>query len=193
MMRRVSLEDLAGLARYAAMRDEFRAHIIALKRNRRVSVGDRVTLVFENFDTVLFQIQEMLHVERISDIDRVREECRVYNELLPDEGELAATLFIEVTEASEIATQLSRLVGIDEHVALRIGDRSYRARFEAGRSREDRISAVQYLRFPVDQAGARLLAAPGVSAEVRIDHPGYREVAVLTESQRESLAADLES
>ena len=69
-MRRVGLEDLAGPSRYGEMRDEFRRRIIALKRDRRVAVGDRVTLVFENFDTVLFQTQEMLHAERITDLDQ---------------------------------------------------------------------------------------------------------------------------
>ena len=119
-MRKVSLEDIAGPQRYGEMRDEFRRRIIELKRHRRVSVGDRVTLVFENFDTVLFQTQEMLHVERITDLDRVREEVEVYNELLPGENELSATLLIEITDQPRIAdyllavghTALPPLVGI---------------------------------------------------------------------------------
>ena len=190
-MRKVTLDDIVGLSRYAAMRDEFRRKTIALKRDRRVSVGDSVTLVFENFDTVLFQVQEMLHVERISDIDKVREECDVYNELLPADGELSATLFVEITDPERIADALNRLVGIDEHVALRIGGRAYPARFEAGRSRADRISAVQYLRFPLDEPGMRLLRERGTSVEVVIDHPNYIGSTQLAESQRASLAADL--
>ncbi|HZR79804.1 MAG TPA: DUF3501 family protein [Candidatus Binatia bacterium] len=190
-MRKVSLDDLVGLSRYASVRGDFRRRIVELKRDRRVAVGDEVTLVFENFDTVLFQIQEMLHVERISDIDKIREECDVYNALLPGDRELSATLFIEITDPAQISDKLNRLVGIDEHVSLVIGDRRIPARFEAGRSREDKISAVQYVRFPLDEAAARLLAAPGTTVRVAIDHPAYRAEATLAESQRASLAVDL--
>ena len=95
MVRPVTVNDIIGLERYEKMRDEFRRRIIELKQRRRVAVGDRITLVFENHDTVLFQIQEMLRAERIADVDRIREEIEVYNELIPAEGELSATLLIE--------------------------------------------------------------------------------------------------
>jgi Protein of unknown function (DUF3501) len=191
-MRRVGLDDLMGLARYATVRDEHRRAIMAKKQDRRVSVGDHVSLVFENFDTVLFQIQEMLHVERITDIDKIRAECDVYNALLPSERELSATLFVEITDAVTIEAELNRLVGIDECVFLTIGDRRARARFDPGRTREDKISAVQYVRFPLSPSDAVDLATPGTPVGVEIDHPSYRAAAALRESQRASLAADLE-
>lgn len=190
-MRKVSLEDLAGPSRYGEIRDEFRRRIIALKRHRRVSVGDRVTLVFENFDTVLFQTQEMLHVERITDLDRVREELEVYNELLPGEHELSATLLIEITDQSGIAEELRRLIGIDEHVSLRVGDRVFRARFEPGRSTEEKLSAVQYVRFQLSPEAAAEFASSDVPVAIDVDHPNYRASATLDEGQRASLAADL--
>lgn len=192
-MRKVSLDDLLGATRYAALRADLCRRIIELKRDRRVAVGDRVTLVFENFDTVLFQIQEMLHVERITDIDKIREECDVYNALLPGPDELSATLFVEVTDAERVAAELRRLVGLDEHVALRIGDRRVAARFEPGRSQADRISAVQYLRFPLVAEAARALRTSGTPVAVEIDHPSYRVAAALSEAQRASLAADLDA
>lgn len=190
-MRRVALEDLAGPSRYGEMRDQFRRRIIALKRDRRIAVGDRVTLVFENFDTILFQTQEMLHVERITDLDRVREELEVYNELLPGENELSATLLIEITEQPDIAAELHRLIGIDEHLSLRVGDEAIAARFEPGRSTEEKLSAVQYVRFQLAPATARAFAAPDVPIEIRIDHPNYEARATLTPGQRASLAGDL--
>src|SRR5690606_14862175 len=112
-------------------------------------IGDTVSLVFENFDTVLFQTQEMLFVERITDLDRVREELEVYNELLPRPGELSATLFVEITDQAETMARLNALVGIDECVAMTVDGERYAATFEPGRSREDKISAVQYIRFPL--------------------------------------------
>jgi hypothetical protein len=190
-MRRVGLEDLAGPSRYGEIRDEFRRRIIALKRDRRVPVGDRVTLVFENFDTVLFQTQEMLHAERIVDLDRVREELEVYNELLPGENQLSATMLIEITDQPDIAAELHRLIGIDEHLSLRVGDESFAARFEPGRSTEEKLSAVQYVRFLLSAPAARAFGDDGVPIEIRIDHPNYGARAKLTPGQRASLAGDL--
>jgi uncharacterized protein DUF3501 len=190
MIRRVSVDDLAGPQRYAAMRDGFRRRIIELKRDRRIAVGDKVTLVFENFDTVLFQIQEMLHVERISDIDRVRDEIDVYNELLPSERELSATMLIEITDQDSIESELGKLIGIDEAVSIIVAGRSFAARFEPGRSTEEKLSAVQYIRFPVDEQAMRDLATPGARVEIAIAHPNYAVRVALSESQRESLAAD---
>lgn len=192
-MRRVRLEDLAGPSRYGEIRDEFRRSIIALKRDRRIPVGDRVTLVFENFDTVLFQTQEMLHAEHITDLDRVREEVDVYNALLPGENELSATMLIEITDQPRIAEELQRLIGIDEHVSLRVGDERFAAQFEPGRSTEDKLSAVQYLRFALSPAAARAFVAQAVPIEIRIDHPNYAAHTTLSASQRASLASDLSS
>jgi len=190
-MRRVRLEDITGPSRYGEIRNEFRQRIIALKRDRRIAVGDRVTLVFENFDTVLFQTQEMLHAEHITDIDRVREELDVYNELLPGENELSATMLIEITDQPRVAEELQRLIGIDEHVSLRVGEQSFAAQFEPGRSTEDKLSAVQYLRFPLSPSAARAFAADAAPVEIRIDHPNYAARTTLSPTQRASLADDL--
>jgi hypothetical protein len=88
-IRPVSLDDVVGLERYEVVRNEIRRRIIELKRSRRLSVGPDVTFVFENHDTVYFQIQEMLRAERITDLDAVRAELEVYNALLPQPGELS--------------------------------------------------------------------------------------------------------
>ena len=85
-MKKVTLDEIAGLERYAQLRPEFRRRIIELKKARRVPVGDRVTFVFENHDTMLFQIQEMLHAERIVDVDKIRDETEVYKRAHPRAG-----------------------------------------------------------------------------------------------------------
>jgi hypothetical protein len=190
-MRKVGLEDLVGLSRYGEVRDQARRRIMAVKQHRRIAVGDSVSLVFENFDTVLFQTQEMLFVERISDLDRVREELAVYNELLPKPGELSATLFVEITDPGEAVERLNQLVGIDECVSLEIAGERFPATFEPGRSREDKISAVQYVRFPVSPEGVAKLRTPGTPVEIAIDHPRYRARTRLSEEQRRSIAEDL--
>lgn len=189
-MKKIVLDDILGFAAYEKVRDKFRKDIIDKKKRRRIALGDRVSLVFENRDTVAFQIQEMLRAERISDLDKVREEIDVYNELIPDRDELSATLFLEIEDQAHLREDLLKFLGIDEAVFLKIGGCSVQARFEEGRSKEDKISAVQYVRFPLDaQARAAFLA--GESTELVIDHPNYRARALLTPEAQKSLAEDL--
>jgi hypothetical protein len=190
-MRLVRLDDITGLGRYEAIRDEFRRRIIQLKRARRLSVGDRVTFVFENFDTVLFQIQEMLRAENIADLDRVREELAVYNELIPGAGELSSTMLIEITQEEDIRAELVRLIGIDECVHLEVGAHRVPGVFEGGRSKEDKLSAVQYVRFPFDAAARAAFVQPGVPARLVIEHANYRFGAAIEGAIRDSLCVDL--
>jgi hypothetical protein len=190
--RKVSLEEILGLERYELKRDEFRRHIIALKKNRRVSVGDRVTLVFENHDTMLFQVQEMLRAERIVDLDKIRDEIDVYNALVPDPGQLSATLLIEITASERIREQLVDLIGIDEAVVMQLGDRfEIPAEFEPGRSKEDKLSAVQYVRFCFGPAERDAFLQEQVPARIVIRHDNYRHAAELEPTVRASLAEDL--
>ena len=191
-IRPVTLDDVVGLERYEAIRDDIRRRVIALKKARRVSVGPELTFVFENHDTVFFQIQEMLRAERISDLDAVRAELAVYNALLPEPGELSATLLIEITDHEDIAGRLLAFLGLDECVALMIGDRRVPAQFEAGRSREDKLSAVQYVRFALPPAARAAFAEASEPARLVVDLPNYRHETLITGAVRDSLAADLQ-
>jgi hypothetical protein len=185
------LDDIVGLDRYEAIRDSVRQQIIAHKRARRVPVGPEITFVFENHATVYFQIQEMLHAERIRDLDAVREELAVYNALLPKPGELSATMLIEITEQTRIAERLLSFLGIDEAVRLEIGPDRVAAEFEAGRSKDDKLSAVQYVRFAIPGAARRAFADPAVPARLVVDHPRYQFATALAGAVRDSLNADL--
>jgi len=191
-MKKLSLDEIQGLERYEQSRAAFRSRIIALKKNRRVGVGDRVTFVFENRDTMLFQVQEMLRAEHTVDIDKVREELEAYNALIPERHELSATMFIEITDASDVAAELVRLIGIDECVRLQVAeDVSLTARFEPGRSTTEKLSAVQYVRFELGERGSALFQAAATPARLVIDHPNYRHAATLPAEVQQSLAQDL--
>jgi hypothetical protein len=183
--------DVWDLAGYEARRDAFRSEIIALKKIRRVPLGPRATLVFENRNTLLFQVQEMLRVERISDPAAVQRELDVYNELLPSASELSATLFIEITDLAEIRPELDRLIGLDEHLWLRVGDETVRATFDPKQMEEDRISAVQYVRFPFGTGARAAFADPSRPAVIGVDHPSYRAETALAPETRASLLDDL--
>ena len=191
-MRRVTLDEILGIERYEKVRNDFRARIIALKRSRRAPVGDRVTFVFENHDTVLFQIQEMVRAERITDLDKIRFEIDTFNALIPAAGELSATMLIEITEQGGIRGELLRLLGIDETVSIQIGDRHVvRAEFEPGRSKEDKLSAVQYVRFPFGEAAREAFCDERQEAKLVIDHPNYRAGAAIAGAVRRSVIGDL--
>ena len=190
-IRPLTLDDVLGLERYEAQRDEIRRRTIALKKNRRVSVGDCVTLIFENYATVFFHVQEMLRAERITDIDAIREELEIYNTMLPVPGQLSATLLVEITDDEQIEARLLALIGIDECVRLQIGEHAVPAQFEPGRSREDRMSAVQYVRFDLPPAAAATFADEAVPIELCIDHQNYRHSTVISGETRRSLAVDL--
>ena len=193
-MKKIGLDDIRGLASYEKIREEFRRRVIDLKKIRRVPLGPQVTLVFENRETVVFQIQEMLRAEKITDLDKIREEVDVYNELIPGPGELSATLLLEIEDQSNLREELLKFLGIDETLYIKIGDRPLqRARFEEGHSREDKISAVQYVRFPLESGACQAFIDGREEVKLIIDHPNYRAEAELNAETRKSLAKDLAS
>ena len=189
-MKKVLLDDILGFSACENVSQEFRQGIIEKKKQRRVAVGDKVSLVFENRDTVIFQIQEMLRAERITDLDKIRQEIAVYNELIPNPGELSATMFLEIEDQTHLRDELLKFLSIDEAVSLKVGGQAIRGRFEAGRSKEDKISAVQYVRFPFS-AEAQSAFLAGRPAQLAVDHANYRASAVLNLETQKSLAQDL--
>ncbi len=188
----LAASDISNLHEYELERPEFRRRVIELKRRRRVPLGPLMTVLFENRDTVRFQIQEMLRVERIVQPEKVQHEIDVYNELLPGPGEVAATLFIEITEQEKIQSILDGFIGLDEpgRLLLRVDEKAYPARFAPGQSREDRISAVHYVRFAVGDEGREALAR-GAPAALEVSHGTYAARQLLSKEAAAELIADL--
>jgi hypothetical protein len=189
--------DIKGPAIYAGIRDDFRRRIIEYKEHRRIDVGDRVFLVFENRRTLIFQIEEILRAEKITAPEQVAEEIEVYNQLMPTADSLSATMFLTVPREkdneAERRAELDRFIGLDEHVILHIGPHAVRAEFEEGRATEDRISAVQYTRYRLSAEAIAALRTPGTEVTIEIDHPAYRHRALASEAMRASLASDLDA
>jgi hypothetical protein len=197
-MDKVALSEVLDLVAYEKARDAMRARIIARKRNRRVGVGDNLTFLFENRDTVLFQVQEMIRTERIVHEDKVREELDAYNALIPSAGELSATLFIEIPELTrmsqdDVRKTVNRFQGLDREgvVWLVAGEHRVPARFEEGHSKEEKMAAVHYLRFAVPAAAQAALRDPAQPLRLVVDHPNYRAEAELAPAVRAELVADL--
>ena len=194
-MRKLVLSDVKNLQEYELIRDAWRKDVIAVKAKRRVLLGDRMSLLFESRLTVVHQVQEMCRAERLARPEAVQKELDVYNELLPDAGELSGTLLVEITDEARIQPDLDRLIGLSSgrHLWLELNGRKAFARFLEGQGREDRIAAVQYLRFPIgtDPRDRDALAAGPAPVILHVDHPGFRASAALSPETRAEIARDL--
>ena len=196
MSRKLTMDDIADLRAYERERDDFRRQVIALKKRRRVHVGPFITVVFENRDTIRFQIQEMARVEKLISDQAIETELRTYNPLVPEPGELAATVFLELTSDAELREWLPKLVGIERSIALRVGDNGteIRAEPEAAHAsqltREEITASVHYVHFRLDpEQIAALELGP---TELVIDHEEYRQEARLAPETVAELLTDLQ-
>jgi hypothetical protein len=198
--RLLTLDDIADQRAYERERDEFRARVIATKKLRRVSVGPVVTLTFESRLTMRFQVQEMARAEKMVTDQQIQHELDVYNRLLPAEGELSATLFLELITEEDLRTWLPRLVGIESSCVLRIGSgpiveevRSVPDQeHQSSLTRRETTSAVHYVRFHFSADQARAFAEGPVA--LAIDHPAYPDGwsgTPLPDATRIELAVDL--
>jgi len=190
----LTLADVLDLRAYERVREDYRARIIALKRERRVALGPVMTLVFESVDTVRFQVQEMARAERIISDEAMQVELDIYNRLLPVPGELSATVFIELTSEEALRDWLPRLVGIERRLGLSIGGEVVpsvpEAAHAAALTRETVTPAVHYVRFSFTESQ---VAAFGAAAAVALvaTHPAYEASTELPAGVRRELLGDL--
>lgn len=190
-MKPVTVEEVLPLGEYEQERGSFRGRVLAIKEPRRVRAGEHLTFLFENRDTMLYQVQEMLRVEKITVPAAIAHEVATYNELVPGTDELTATLLVEFEDAGERAVMLKALVGLDAHIRLEIeGEEACRPEFDDRQMSDGKISSVHYIRFPLGKRRADALREKK-GAEIVIDHPRLSARVVLSEGQRAALAEDL--
>lgn len=194
MSRKLTVDDIADLRAYERERPEFRARVIELKRRRRVEMGTFISVVFENRETIRFQIQEMARVEKLISDAEILDELRAYNPLVPERGQLCCSLFIELTSDEGMREWLPRLIGIERHLVLRLaGGVEVRATPEeqhaAQLTRADVTSAVHYYRFELTPGDIKIFASGNVT--LAIDHPAYTEEIELSSSAHAELLSDL--
>lgn len=192
-MNAITAGEIIPFEEYDRQREAFRAKIIALKQRRRLSIGPFITMVFENRETVQFQIQEMIRVERIVDPGKVQDELDVYNALLPQPNELSATLLIEIIDDATIKERLDQFMGLDhgKKVAIVADGEEVFGEFEGGHSHETKISAVHFVRFRPTASIERAVADLTRPVSIRVSHGGYHEEVPVPGSMREEWLADL--
>jgi hypothetical protein len=194
MMQKLSREDLYSLEKYAELRPEFRAQVIAHKRHRKLPIGPNATLYFEDRLTMQYQVQEMLRVERIFEAAGIQEELDAYNPLIPDGSNWKATFMMEYSDAGERAVELAKLVGIEDRVWVQVADfeRVYAiADEDLDRADRGKTSAVHFLRFELTPEMATAIKN-GSAVSAGIEHANYTHAAEPIPTEvRDSLAQDL--
>ena len=191
-MQKLTLDDIKDLREYERERDEFRRHIVAMKKRRRVQLGDLLTITFESTDTMRFQIQEMARIERMLTDDQIRGEVDTYNQLIPDANELSGTLFVEIDDKERLYEWLPKLVGIQRAVSIWLQDGSSVASIpedEERLTRDETTTTVHYLKFRFTPEQVDAFASGPV--RIVVDHPNYDAVVELNEEQRSELVGDL--
>jgi hypothetical protein len=182
--------DLRIGASYESARADARADAIELRRRRRVDLGDLMSVVFESRETLAAAAEEALRSERIDDPERVVEEAGRFGLLLPPAGGLAATLFLEVSDAAEMASALTELEGVAESVQLEIDGSRVPAMVFPFSPAAGGAPPVAYLRFDLT-ASQREAWIEGARVLLRVAHPGYSASTELSDEQRAAIAADL--
>jgi hypothetical protein len=194
MNKRLTLDDIADLRAYERERESFRASVIDQKKRRRIGVGPVVSLVFENRDTIRFQVQEMARAERMLSDHQIQAELDIYNPLIPAPGQLSATLFVELTDQEQMRYWLPRLVGIERSVEFRLAggvvvSGLVDASHDAQLTREEVTASVHYVYFQFTDDEVELFAASPV--RLAIDLPSYQESTELSDESKQTLLEDL--
>jgi len=192
-MKKLTHADLWKLEDYSRERHAFRAKVIAHKKTRKVHLGPHLTLIFEDRMTIQYQVQEMLRIERIFEAAAIDEELGAYNPLIPDGANLKATLLIEYDDVEMRKRELANLRGIEDDIALGVGDERVLAIADEDldRSNETKTSAVHFLRFELTPAMIASLRA-GAPLALSVDHPHYSANIVVEGAVRAALVADFD-
>jgi Protein of unknown function (DUF3501) len=179
----VTREEVLDWATYDDERAARQEKVFEVKRPRRVHVGDHLTFLFENHETVLYQIQEMVRAEKIVRDAEIRHEIETYNEVLGKAGELGCVLLIEIDDPAERQEKLTLWLDLPGHLYVKLeGGRKVRATYDVRQMGETRVSSVQYIKF--DTKGE-------VPVAVGVDHPDLTIESLLTDEQRRALEEDI--
>jgi hypothetical protein len=196
-MKKVERSEILDIGAYEQIRERFRAAVIEEKKHRRFQICDELSIVFENRETVLFQIQEMLRTERITKESSIQHEIDTYNELVPAAAELSATLFVEIAERETRERRLVELAGLEQTFALEVGGELNPARNETRGVLPDRTTAVHYLKFPLRlgtmaQIIAAARARDTTAVRFRVRHPHLDIATTLPVGVLRAIAEDLQ-
>jgi hypothetical protein len=192
--KEIARADILPPEEYAARRAELRKHVVALKRNRRVEVGPVATFYFECFETMLQQVQEMLHIEKGGEA-QIADELHAYNPLIPQGSELIATVMFEIDDPVRRGRFLARLGGVEETAFFKLDGETVKGVPEADQDRtnaEGKASSVQFIHFPFTPEQIKLFREADRQVVLGFSHPEYSHMAVIAEPVRAALSQDFD-
>ena len=190
--KKIQKEDIMPLDIYTKQRKALRKNIVEFKKNRRVSLGPYATFYFENYETMLAQVQEMLYIEKGGD-EQLKDELAAYNPLIPNGKELIATLMFEIDNPVSRAAFLSKVGGIEQNVFMKIDRDIIKAIPEEDVERtsaEGKASSVQFIHFKFNNEQIERFKSGSLNIEIGIDHKEYSHTTKLTDMSLKSLSAD---
>jgi Protein of unknown function (DUF3501) len=186
--------DLLSVEAYAKVRKERRAALVERKRNRRLEIGPAATFHFENYESMWFQVQEMLHIERGGEA-QIEGELAAYNPLIPKGRELVATVLFEIDDPERRKAFLARLGGVEGAAFIEVGGERIRGVPEPDQERstaEGKASSVQFIHFPFGASAIAKFREPGARVTIGFEHPAYAHMTVMPEAVRAALAEDFD-
>ena len=187
--------DILDLAAYEKVRNQRRQEIAAIKRPRRLAVGPRSTFHFECYETMLYQIQEMLRAERGGE-EQLKDELAAYNPLVPKGADLVATVMFEIDDPVERARFLTSIGDVDKHFIMDVAGEAVVVRPEEDLERTNeagKTSSIHFLHFDLTPSQVAKVKTAGTRIMVGVDHPNYGHVAIVSEETRAAFAEDLAS
>lgn len=191
-MKKIDLKDIVDIAEYERKRNIYRPEIMLVKEKRRIYVGPKVTYLFETFDTMLYQVQEMMRAERIVDEEGIMGEINAYNELIPEKNQLSASLLIEITNVEERKEFLSKIVDLPKHTFLMIDGAKILAEFDPRQGSDDKLSSVQYIKYNLNEEQVSKFKSDNSEIHLGFDHQHYNHHHILTAEQKKTLFEDMQ-
>jgi hypothetical protein len=190
-MRKINLTDILDIAEYERQRLRRRADIIVHKNLRRMEIGPYITLMFETFDTMLYQVQEMMRSERMVQEPLIEREIHVYNELVPERRQLCATMMIAIEDAHDSVTFLRKIVTLPQHTFLVIDEQAIAFQYDLRQFSHDRAGSVHFIKCSLSEDQAELFSLQQSRILIRFTHPSYRYEQEMSASLKETLALDM--
>ena len=190
--RQIEKGDLLPSDVYAKSRKQIRKDLVEFKKNRRIALGPYATFYFESFETMVAQVQEMLHIEKGGD-EQLKDELIAYNPLVPNGKELTATLMFEIDNPISRSAFLGKVGGIEEKIFMKINDEIVKAVPEEDVDRtsaEGKASSVQFIHFKLNDDQISKFKSDSATIELGIDHKEYTHTTRLAENSVKSLCAD---
>jgi hypothetical protein len=191
MTKTITRQDIPSLSTYRQGREEYLQKMITYKNERRIKLAENISILFENKNTVLFQILELTNSEDLEDPSEIDEYIEIYSGMIPNENELSATLFIELDDQLKLTDLLVKLKGIEHHLLLNVEGEAVQAVFEEEHDDREFTTSVHYLKFPLTKQAKNLLLNEEASVTLELNHPNLTSKASLPANSVRNLQKDL--